>query len=246
MERDESERQTFENEIGEVIIAFKEFEDAISFAISGAVPGGSTVFRIDHDEKFNSTAHLQYQPFKSGPWFSFNWRYDSGQVAGAAPFATPGDIAVDASYLTPDQQFQAGLFCGKVRATRKTPISPNSTCPANQFGSVLLKIPAPGAEDDDHNPPRVTSRSLFDIGVGDDNLFRSNDRVIPPHELFPSTAKSSARTAFEKSIWRKLRPVHGDSNSLASNNTPRIGGNRSPQPVLAPEIPEPEARIDPW
>ena len=87
----------------------------------GAVPGGSTVFRIDHDEKFNSTTHLQYQPFKSGPWFSFNWRYDSGLVAGAAPFAGPGDTVVDASYLTPDQQFQAGLFCGTVHATPTRP-----------------------------------------------------------------------------------------------------------------------------
>ena len=63
----------------------------------GAVPGGSTVFRIDHDEKFNSTTHLQYQPLKNGPWFSFNWRYDSGLVAGPTPFAGPGDTVVDAS-----------------------------------------------------------------------------------------------------------------------------------------------------
>ncbi len=142
----------------------------------GAVPGGSTVFRIDHDEKFNSTTHLQYQPFKTGPWLSFNWRYDSGLVAGAAPFAGPGDTVVDASYLTPDQQFQAGLFCGTVRATPTTPISPDSTCPVKQFGSTLLQIPAPGTENDDHNPPRVAARSLFDVGVGDDNLFHGDKR----------------------------------------------------------------------
>jgi hypothetical protein len=48
-----------------------------------------SVFRIDHDEKFNSTAHVQYQPWKRGPWVGFNWRYDSGLVAGAVPdFAT--------------------------------------------------------------------------------------------------------------------------------------------------------------
>ena len=45
------------------------------------------VFRIDHDEKFNQTTHLQYQPWKKGPWFSFNWRYDSGLVAGPVPCA---------------------------------------------------------------------------------------------------------------------------------------------------------------
>jgi hypothetical protein len=143
----------------------------------GAVPGGSNVFRIDHDERFNSTTHLQYQPFKKGPWLSFNWRFDSGQVAGAAPFAASAtDGIVDASYLTPDQQFQAGLFCGAVHATPTTPISPTSTCPTNQFGSTLLQIPAPGTENDDHNPPRVASRNLFDVGVGDDNLFHGEKR----------------------------------------------------------------------
>src|SRR5438874_12931121 len=54
--------------------------------VSGAgatpsAPGG--VFRIDHDEKFNQTTHLQYQPWQRGPWIGFNWRYDSGLVAGA-------------------------------------------------------------------------------------------------------------------------------------------------------------------
>ncbi|HKF24391.1 MAG TPA: TonB-dependent receptor, partial [Candidatus Acidoferrum sp.] len=48
--------------------------------------GGDGVFRIDHDERFNQTAHLQYQPWQRGPWVGFNWRYDSGLVAGSAPF----------------------------------------------------------------------------------------------------------------------------------------------------------------
>ena len=72
--------------------------------------------------------------------------------------------------LTPDQQFQAGLFCGSVHATPTTPISPTGLCPAS---SVWLhagfKIPAPGTENDDHNPPRIASRNLFDIAVGHDN-----------------------------------------------------------------------------
>ena len=53
----------------------------------GAAPGGSSVFRIDHDENFNQTTHLQYQPWKKGPWVGFNWRYDSGLVAGPVPCA---------------------------------------------------------------------------------------------------------------------------------------------------------------
>ena len=56
----------------------------------GAVPsraGGVQPFRIDHDEHFNQTTHLQYQPWKRGPWLGFNWRYDSGLVAGPVPCA---------------------------------------------------------------------------------------------------------------------------------------------------------------
>ena len=45
-----------------------------------------------------------------------------------------------------------------------------------QFGSTLLQIPAPGTENDDHNPPRIAGRSLFDIGAGDDNLFHGDKK----------------------------------------------------------------------
>jgi outer membrane receptor protein involved in Fe transport len=37
-----------------------------------------------------------------------------------------------------------------------------------------VSIPAPGTENDDHNPPRIASRNLFDIAVGDDNLFKGD------------------------------------------------------------------------
>ena len=143
--------------------------------------GDTSVFRIDHDELFNQTTHLQYQPWKNGPWFSFNWRYDSGLVAGPVPCAggncangpNGSDTVVDFSGLTPDQQFQAGLSCAGVRATPTTPISPTGTCLASQYTSSLVKIPAPGTENDDHNPPRISSRNLFDIAIGDDNIFRT-------------------------------------------------------------------------
>ncbi|HEX4169024.1 MAG TPA: TonB-dependent receptor [Bryobacteraceae bacterium] len=143
--------------------------------------GSNAVFRIDHDENFNETTHLQYQPWKNGPWFGFNWRYDSGLVAGPVPCAG-GNCAngplgtnsiVDFSALTPDQQFQAGLFCGSVHATPSTPISPTGTCAASQYGSSLVKVPAAGTENDDHNPPRISPRHLFDIALGDDNLFHT-------------------------------------------------------------------------
>jgi hypothetical protein len=54
------------------------------------------------------------------------------------------------------------------------PISPDSTCPATQYGSTLVSIPAPGTQNDDHNPQRVAPRHLFDLTVGDDNLFRGD------------------------------------------------------------------------
>ena len=150
---------------------------------AGATPSAPTgVFRIDHDEKFNQTTHLQYQPWQRGPWFGFNWRYDSGLVAGPVPCAggncangpLGSDSVVDASIISPDQQFEAGLFCGSVRATPFSPIAsalgPN-LCPASQYGSSFISIPAPGTEDDDHNPPRIAPRHLFDLAIGDDNLF---------------------------------------------------------------------------
>jgi hypothetical protein len=144
---------------------------------AGAVPPGSsgsvfTPFRIDHDERFNQTTHMQYQPWKNGPWAGFNWRYDSGLVAGAVPVSDGGPVDLAASGLTPDQEFQAGMFCGSVRATPTTPLP--SPCPASEFGSTLVSIPAPGTASDDKNPPRVAPRHLFDITVGDDNLFRGD------------------------------------------------------------------------
>ncbi len=146
--------------------------------------GDTSVFRIDHDELFNQTTHLQYQIGKNGPWIGFSWRYDSGMVAGPVPCAG-GDCAngplgtdsvIDVSALTPDQQYEAGLACNGVKATPTTPISSNGVCLASQYTSSLLKIPAAGTENDDHNPPRIASRNLFDASVGDDNLFRGDKR----------------------------------------------------------------------
>jgi hypothetical protein len=46
--------------------------------------------------------------------------------------------------------------------------------PANQFSSIYLQVPGPGKENDDHNPQRIAPRSLFDVAVGQDNLFRGD------------------------------------------------------------------------
>jgi hypothetical protein len=74
--------------------------------------------------------------------------------------------------LTADQQFQAGLTCNGVHATPTVALP--FTCLASQFGATLTRVPAPGTENDDHNPPRVASRNLFDLAIGDDNLFKTD------------------------------------------------------------------------
>ncbi len=153
---------------------------------AGATVGQSGYpFQIDHGERFNQTAHLQYQlPGRHSPWYGMNWRYDSGLVAGSVPCynvtdpnssclrtstTLNGQPAVDLSGLTADQEFEAGLTCGGMRATPTAPLP--TPCLASDLGSRLVKIPAPGTEDDDHNPPRIQPRSLFDMALGHDNLF---------------------------------------------------------------------------
>ena len=41
-------------------------------------------------------------------------------------------------------------------------------------GSTLVSIPAPNTQNDDHNPQRIAPRSLFDLAIGDDNLFKAD------------------------------------------------------------------------
>jgi len=160
--------------------------------------GPSGVFRIDHDQKFQQTTHVQYQPRQNWPWIGFNWRYDNGLVAGAVPcfnlspdpsngcpqsVVIGGVNAVDLNGISADQQFQAGLFCGSSRPTPTTPITSSlsslsidgpSVCPASQYGSTLISVPAPGTENNDHNPKRIAPRNLFDLSLGDDNLFHGD------------------------------------------------------------------------
>jgi hypothetical protein len=130
------------------------------------VEPASGEFRIDHDQKFNSTVNLQ-QTFdkQHGIWGALSWRYDSGLVAGSVPdFAT-------ALTLSGDQQATIGLFCGGVVATRESPIE---SCSSSDRGAKRLVIPADGTEDDVNNPPRIAPRHVFDLGFGADNLFHSD------------------------------------------------------------------------
>jgi len=162
---------------------------------AGATVGQTGLpFRIDHDEKFNQTTHVQYTfsrgKYMNGLWGGFNWRYDSGQVAGAAPcynllsndpnsacaatsILSPSDQQeVNLSSLTADEEFQAGLSCNGVKATPGNPLP--AACLASEFTSSLLSIPAPGTGDNDHNPSRIQPRDLFDASVGKENIFHAD------------------------------------------------------------------------
>ena len=176
-------------------------------ATGGVAPGVTYYpFRIDHDERFNQTTHVQYtlsrDDWWNGLWTGFNWRFDSGLVAGSTPCYgvtdpnTPcgnssatlnGEPAVAmldnnippttnpvtgapvALPLNADEEFEAGLACNGVKATPTQALP--AVCPANELTSTLLSIPAPNAGDNDHNPPRVAPRSLFDASIGKNNIF---------------------------------------------------------------------------
>jgi hypothetical protein len=162
------------------------------------IPVGNEVFRIDHDELFNQTTHLQYQPWKRGPWFAFNWRYDSGLVSGALPCSAPtgtcfastpvddgGGAAIPSGQvalvnaitgvpLSADQEYQAGLTCNGKLAAPNPLGAALATCSAAGLGSIYLQVPKPGAENDDHNPQRILPRNLFDMAVGHDNIFQGD------------------------------------------------------------------------
>jgi hypothetical protein len=127
-------------------------------------------FRIDHDQKFQQTTNVQYVFNKPlGAWAAFSWRYDSGLVAGAVP-----DYAT-ALTLTADQQAAIGLFCGSTVATLDAPIT---ECASSDRGAKRYQIPADGTADDLHNPPRIAPRNLFDLGLGVDNLFHTDQAKV--------------------------------------------------------------------
>jgi Carboxypeptidase regulatory-like domain len=156
-------------------VAARFFQPQISgLGVTPGGQGGTGVFRIDHDEKYNQTTHLQYQLPKWGrPWVGFNWRYDSGLVVSGVPDA---GVALG---LTPFQQVTIGLACNGVFATVANPLSP-ANCPNGPVTSTLITLPQggfnniPSQADPDHNPDRVKPRNLFDVAVGEDNLFRGD------------------------------------------------------------------------
>jgi hypothetical protein len=81
--------------------------------------------------------------------------------------------------LTADQEAQAGFACNGVHASLGHPLP--SACLVSQFTSSLISIPAPNTENDDHSPPRIAPRNLFDLTFGEDNLLhrkQENKRTL--------------------------------------------------------------------
>ncbi|HYY72104.1 MAG TPA: TonB-dependent receptor [Candidatus Bathyarchaeia archaeon] len=128
----------------------------------------ANVFRTDSDDPFYQTTFARYQWKNNGPWFGLTWRYDFGEVSGG------GDALESILTLTADEQHQMGFFCGTDVATPTHQIT-SCNLPFGQYGATRVQIPFPGTASDDHNPPRVAKRNVFDIGVGTDNLLRSAD-----------------------------------------------------------------------
>ena len=154
------------------------FPEVGGLILQGSPLNGS-VFRIDHDQAFQSTLNFRYQRPKNAEWVSLIYRYDSGLVVSGVPDAGA------ALALTPNQQVSIGLACNGVLATISNPFT-KCISAGGQMGAVtskLLTLPQggygsfPSQENDDHNPDRVKPRNVIDLGVGTDNLLHSEGHV---------------------------------------------------------------------
>jgi hypothetical protein len=121
-------------------------------------------YRQDHDQVYQQNVNLHYQRSKNGWGAGVTWRYDSGLVVGAV------DNLADALALTADQQSAIGLYCGNQRATLTQRIT---RCNSPVYGAARINILAPGAENDDRNPPRTKSRNIVDVSLGTEDLFHA-------------------------------------------------------------------------
>src|ERR1700676_2326181 len=137
----------------------------------GLVPQGAPlvagVFRIDHDQAFQSTLNLRYQRRHNAEWIALVYRYDSGVGVSGVPAS---DFAL--TIWSPAQQTSIGLSCGSLLATFSMGLGPD-VCAGKVVKSKLVVLPQAGQENDDHNPDRVKPRNLFNLGIGTDNLLHS-------------------------------------------------------------------------
>src|ERR1700730_1620450 len=107
------------------------FPEAGGLILQGTPLNGS-VFRIDHDQAFQSTLNLRYQRPHNAEWVSLIYRYDSGLVVSGIPDAGA------ALGLTPNQQVSIGLACNGTFATVDNQIT-DCTSPTGKQGLVTSK-----------------------------------------------------------------------------------------------------------
>jgi hypothetical protein len=150
-------------------------------------------YRQDHDQVYQQNVNIHYQPTRNGWWANFMWRFDSGLVVGAV------NNLQDALALTADQQTAIGLYCGVERASLVHRIS---ECHYADYGAERINILAPGAENDDRNPPRAKPRHIFSVGLGTENLFHA--------ERFRTVLRLTAiNLANEAALYNFLSPFSG-------------------------------------
>lgn len=128
----------------------------------------SNVARPDHDEGLAMNLNLRYQFGRRGPWINSSYRYDGGLVAVAVP-----NIA-KALQLTGDEQQQMGLHCGSSFAMVSIPLR---SC-VGPISATRIRIPPPGTENDDRNPPRIAVRNTVDLSAGEDNLIHHENQSL--------------------------------------------------------------------
>ncbi len=138
--------------------------------ISQGTPLDGSVFRIDHDQAFQSTGVFRYQ-HKNREWAAFTWRFDSGLVVSGVP-----DSAA-ALALDPNQQATLGLSCGSHMATYTNGGLTSAMCGSSPVTSPLITLPQAGQENDDHHPDRVKPRNVFNLGIGSDDLFHAGENT---------------------------------------------------------------------
>ncbi len=152
------------------------------------------VFRIDHDQAFQSTTHAVYRVPKSDWFAAYTWRYDSGLVSGGI------DSREAAFELSAAQQSAIGLYCGASSASlnqRLTECDDEST-----FGARRYRIPVDSTANDDHRPARVAPRHLHTLSLGNDNLLHG--------ERWKLTARFNvANLANTQRLYNFLSPFGG-------------------------------------
>jgi hypothetical protein len=103
-----------------------------------------------------------------------------------------------------------GLYCGSTFATLTQPIR---SCTVPAFGATRIRIPAPGTENDDTNPPRIAPHHVFDVGAGFDTLTAGRVRLrarVSIVNLFDTVALYNFLSTFSGTHFVTPRSIHGE------------------------------------